>query len=100
MAGEGLDGVQLKDILADVSEFIVKYSDFTISTEIGQGACGKIFIATHRMTGKKVALKQLSFNELIGVQQSIGIPRMVQDLVAFMFTKTRSDSRSDGRFAL
>lgn len=48
---------------------IVLLDDFEIDKKIGSGSFGYVFLAKHKPSGRLVALKQLSKNELVQKRQ-------------------------------
>lgn len=48
---------------------IVLLEDFEIDRKIGSGSFGYVFLAKHKSTGRQLALKQLSKNELVQKRQ-------------------------------
>lgn len=59
-----------RDILENVSpilqDFLINLDDFRFGKTIGQGGCGKVYVAVHTPTGRKCAVKKLFMKELKG----------------------------------
>ena len=55
-----------EEILADISPYLVKLEDFELIKKIGEGAFGVVYLAIHRATGIKCAVKKLISDDLEG----------------------------------
>ena len=53
-----------QEILSDISAYLVKFEDFEIVKKIGEGAFGVVYLAIHKNTGIKCAVKKLLTEEL------------------------------------
>jgi serine/threonine protein kinase len=58
------DGFCPAEVLGDLAGFVVSSADFEIHRRIGHGAHGEVFLAAHRATGKKVAVKRFLLKAL------------------------------------
>ena len=56
------------EVLESIGEYAVSCDDFEMKKTIGRGAYGEVFFAVHRETGKKVAVKRLTLEQLDGQQ--------------------------------
>jgi hypothetical protein len=63
---DGIDPAQAEQAFETIREYIVSVSEFELRKTIGRGAYGEVFFAVHAKTGRKVAVKRLMLDELVG----------------------------------